>query len=112
VCALNEGAILLSGEDRIFISNHGSAIDFKANHPEFKWVNLPHEGTFGGAYDMVSEVFEYNDNTLWLAISKGGTGEILEVYLNEILNGSVYNFRSLKKRYNLRLGNNQKIFRA
>src|SRR5690606_16835985 len=36
VCALNEGAILLSGEDRIFISNHGSAIDFKANHPEFK----------------------------------------------------------------------------
>jgi len=112
LCALTNGAVLLSQKGNYYLSSLTISGNFLNNHPDFTLVELPKEVSFNSGFSNISDVLEISPGLIWMAISSDAKGKILEFNISDIQNNSFSKYKIMGKNSHLEFGNDQKLFRA
>ncbi len=111
-CSLDGGAILITENTKYYISSSEIAQNFLNNHPDYTLIDLPSDASFNSGFSNISDVLEYKEGLIWMAISSDDDGEIIEFQLSDLSDGQMDKYKLIGRKNNFHLGNDQKLFRA
>ncbi len=111
-CGTTGGAILITSKNKYYFSSAPIAQNFLNNHPEYTLIDLPADASFNSGFLNISDIFEYENGKIWLAISSYESGLILEFDLSDVEDGSIDDYTLVGNAKNIKFGNDQKIIRA
>ncbi|MGL1885001.1 MAG: HAMP domain-containing histidine kinase [Reichenbachiella sp.] len=79
----------------------------------FEFVEIPVENLSGGVYTSSTDVLEFSEGNIWVAMNgRDDKGEILMIHEQDILNQNIVEVNSLSAYFDLKLGDEQTIFKS
>ncbi len=110
------GTILHYNNDLFLLTTHKIwDVNKEVYSKLFKFAQIPDRFLKYGEYSSNTDVFEYEEGQLWIAINyraMGEKGEILKVEESEIYDQKITHLGLLSKIHGLKLGSEQTLFRS
>ncbi len=113
MAATNQGLIIISGDHKILLSNETRIENFQGI-TDLKLVKIPNELLAEGEFDSFSDVLAMNDDRLWIGITynEDENGEVLEMYINEILVNKITRSTKIGAKNNIDLGSEHSFLKS